>query len=79
MVEHGIAPIGVDLYTPDLSAIARGYGCFAERARDHAHLAELLGDARERGTPSLIEVIERRPSSSAERRASPWQARAARL
>ena len=36
MVEHGIAPIGVDLYTPDLVAIARGYGCFADRARDHA-------------------------------------------
>ncbi len=32
MVEHGIAPIGVELYTPDLVAVARGYGCFADRA-----------------------------------------------
>ena len=50
MVEAGIAPIGVDLYTPDLLTIARGYGCVAERARDHEHLAVLLADARDRAT-----------------------------
>ncbi len=59
MVEQGIAPIGVDLYTPDLAwPSRRGYGCFAERARDHEHLAVLLADARGRATPSLIEVME---------------------
>ena len=61
MVEAGIAPIGVDLYTPDLLIIARGYGCVAERARDHQHLAVLLADARDRATPSVIEVMEGEP------------------
>ena len=61
MVEAGIAPIGVDLYTPDLLTIARGYGCVAERARDHEHLAVLLADARDRATPSVIEVMEGEP------------------
>jgi acetolactate synthase-1/2/3 large subunit len=61
MVDAGIAPIGVDLYTPDLRAIARGYGCFAERARDHADLTRLLADARGRGVTSVIEVIEAEP------------------
>ena len=61
MLEHGIAPIGVELHTPDLVAVARGYGCFAERARDHAHLAELLAAAGGRAVPSLIEVVEGPP------------------
>ncbi len=61
MVDAGIAPIGVDLYTPDLLAIARGYGCFAERARDHADLTRLLADASGRAVTSVIEVIEAEP------------------
>jgi len=61
MVEHDIAPIGVELYTPDLVGIARAYGCFADRARDHAHLAELLTEARGQNRPSLIEVVAEGP------------------
>jgi acetolactate synthase I/II/III large subunit len=62
MVEQGIAPVGVDLFTPDLVAVARGYGCAAERARDLDHLAELLGAAaRGRRAPTLIEVVEGPP------------------
>ena len=61
MVEHDIAPIGVDLYTPDLVGIARAYGCLADRARDHAHLAELLTEARSQNRPTLIEVVAEGP------------------
>ncbi len=61
MVDAGIAPIGVDLYTPDLVAIARGYGCSADRARDHEHLAQLLAEARHRAVPSLIELVDGPP------------------
>ena len=61
MLDRGIAPIGVDLFTPDLVAIARAYGCAAERARDFDHLADLLAAARDRDTPSLIEVVEGAP------------------
>ena len=45
MVDSGIAPIGVELYTPDLVAVARGYGCAAERASNPDHLAALLAEA----------------------------------
>jgi acetolactate synthase-1/2/3 large subunit len=58
MAERGIPQIGVDIYTPDLVAIARGYGCAAERATDPAHLEELLLAAKERDRPTLIEVRE---------------------
>ena len=58
MAEEGIPQIGVDLYTPDLVAIARGYGCAAERAASPEHLRELLLAARGRDLPTLIEVRE---------------------
>ncbi|WP_068825267.1 5-guanidino-2-oxopentanoate decarboxylase [Pseudomonas sp. BMS12] len=60
MERRDITPIGVDIYTPDLIAIARGYGCAAERARDHAHLAELLRSAPA-DRPLIIEVREEAP------------------
>lgn len=60
MERRDIEPIGVDIYTPDLLAIARGFGCAAERARDHAHLAELLRSAPA-DRPLIIEVQEAAP------------------
>ena len=60
MQRRDIEPIGVDIYTPDLLAIARGFGCAAERARDHAHLAELLRSAPQ-DRPLIIEVQEAAP------------------
>ena len=56
MAEKGIPEIGVDIYTPDLVAIARAYGCAAERAADPAHLRELLLATKGRAVPTLIEV-----------------------
>lgn len=60
MQRHAITPLGVDIHTPDLLAIARGFGCAAERARDHAHLAELLRGAPA-DRPLVIEVMEEPP------------------
>jgi acetolactate synthase-1/2/3 large subunit len=60
MQRRDITPLGVDIYTPDLLAIARGFGCAAERARDHVHLAELLRDAPQ-DRPMLIEIMEAPP------------------
>ena len=60
MQRRDITPLGVDIYTPDLLAIARGFGCAAERARDHGHLAELLRSAPS-DKPLLIEVLEQPP------------------
>lgn len=60
MERRDITPLGVDIHTPDFLAIARGFGCVAERARDHAHLADLLRDAPD-DRPLLIELKEQAP------------------
>ena len=58
MAEKGIPEIGVDIYTPDLVAIARGYGCAADLATSAEQVRELLLAAVERAVPSLIEIRE---------------------
>ena len=58
MQERGIPTIGVDIYTPDLLAIARGFGCGAERASSLANLRELLLGAARADRPTVIEVRE---------------------
>jgi len=60
MQRRQITPLGVDILTPDFIAIAHGFGCLAERARDHAHLAELLRQAPV-DRPLLIELAEAPP------------------
>ncbi|MEX6502541.1 5-guanidino-2-oxopentanoate decarboxylase [Pseudomonas zhanjiangensis] len=60
MEKRDITPLGVDIYTPDFLALARGFGCAAERARDHAHLDELLRQAPD-DRPLLIEIAEAPP------------------
>ena len=60
MEKRDITPLGVDIYTPDFIALARGFGCMAERARDHAHLAQLLRDAPP-DRPILVEIVEAPP------------------
>lgn len=58
MLRHGVATIGVDLYTPDFVAIAAGFGCHAERVADPAQLRSALLATRGRRVPSLIEIDE---------------------
>lgn len=60
MERRDITPLGVDIYTPDFLAIARGFGCAAERARDHAHLQTLLRQAPD-DRPLIIEIDEAPP------------------
>lgn len=55
MQAHGIAPVGVDLHTPDFAAIARAYGAAGLRMQDLADLPALLGEAAARPGPTLIE------------------------
>ncbi|TXS95239.1 5-guanidino-2-oxopentanoate decarboxylase [Parahaliea maris] len=56
--DAGMAPIACDIYTPDLLAIARGYGCEAARATDYDTLHALLAAAPARAVPTVIEVRE---------------------
>ena len=58
MAQRGIPQIGVDIYTPDFQAIARGFGCRAERASSLEDLQRLLREAHQAGGPTVIEVDE---------------------
>jgi acetolactate synthase-1/2/3 large subunit len=61
MAETGVPPIGVDLVTPDFVAIARGFGCVADRAESIEHLEELLRASAGRSVPTLVEIDEDAP------------------
>jgi acetolactate synthase-1/2/3 large subunit len=58
MAERGIPQIGVDIYTPDFLAIARGFGCRAIRAESLPHLLDQLLQAQRASGPTLIEIDE---------------------
>ena len=56
MVDRDIPQIGVDIYTPDFQAIARGFGCNAVRAESLAHLQDALRQAVAADRPTVIEI-----------------------
>ena len=58
MAARGIPQIGVDIYTPDLLAIARGFGCEALRAESIDHLDAALRQSQRKTRPTLIEIDE---------------------
>ncbi|HGO6121154.1 TPA: 5-guanidino-2-oxopentanoate decarboxylase, partial [Burkholderia cepacia] len=58
MVARDITPIGVDPYTPDFLALARGFGCAAHAAATPDALAATLRDAVARAIPTVIEIDE---------------------
>ncbi|RFB79860.1 5-guanidino-2-oxopentanoate decarboxylase [Methylovirgula sp. 4M-Z18] len=58
MEARGIEPIGVDIYTPDFLAIARGFGCEAEKLEDPRDLPAKLKAAAARNRPTVIEISE---------------------
>ena len=60
MVERDIEPIGVDIYTPDFLALARGFGCCATTAETPSLLANELKQAATRRVPTLIEIDEQK-------------------
>jgi acetolactate synthase-1/2/3 large subunit len=58
MREAAVEEIGVDIHTPDFPALAAAMGLHGERVFDLAALRLALGEAVQRGGPSLIEVAE---------------------
>ena len=58
MLERGIPTIGVDIYTPDFQAIARGFGCHACHAGSLEQMREQLVAAATAERPTLIEIDE---------------------
>lgn len=58
MDEREIPWTGVELYTPDLQAIARGFGCLTERTPTLERFAAALRRAFAANLPMLIEIDE---------------------
>jgi len=58
MVERDIPPIGVDIYTPDFIAIAKGFGCAAIKISSKASFIEALRSASSATVPTLIDIPE---------------------
>ncbi len=58
MAERGIPQIGVDIYTPDLLAVAAAFGCHTARADTLDQLKELLAETPNASGPTVIEVEE---------------------
>jgi acetolactate synthase-1/2/3 large subunit len=56
MVNRAIEPVGVDIYTPDFIAVAKGLGCAAEAVSDVEQLRGALRVASDRQGPTLIEI-----------------------
>jgi acetolactate synthase-1/2/3 large subunit len=56
MAERDIPQIGVDIYTPDFQAIARGFGCHAVAAESPEHLKDALSTAVAADRPTVIEI-----------------------
>jgi acetolactate synthase-1/2/3 large subunit len=58
MQQRNIEPIGVDIYTPDFLALARAFGCRAERAESIEQLRNLLYEASRADHPTVIDILE---------------------
>jgi acetolactate synthase-1/2/3 large subunit len=56
MVERQIQPIGVDIFTPDFQAIAKGFGCQAVRVESYEQLGRELIAANARSLPTIVEI-----------------------
>lgn len=54
----GMEPIACDIHTPDFLAIAKAYGCRAERATNLQEFEAMLVEHQHHNVPTLIEVRE---------------------
>jgi acetolactate synthase-1/2/3 large subunit len=58
MIGRDITPVGVEIYTPDFTALARGFGCAASRVDTPDALIAELQHAVLRNVPTVIEIRE---------------------
>jgi acetolactate synthase-1/2/3 large subunit len=58
MLEKGIKPIGVDLFTPDFQLMAKAFACEAVKLKDASDLPAQLKAAAARLRPTIIEIDE---------------------
>jgi acetolactate synthase-1/2/3 large subunit len=62
MLRRDVAPVGVDLHTPDFVTIAKSYGLNTKKLESPEDLPKLLRNAVESKAPTLIEIDESRNS-----------------
>jgi len=60
MEDGAIAPVGVDIYTPDFIGIGRAFGCEVARPGDLDELKAVLVAANKRDAPTLVEIVQER-------------------
>jgi acetolactate synthase-1/2/3 large subunit len=58
MIGRDITPVGVEIYTPDFTALARGFGCAESRVDTPDALIAELQHAVLRNVPTVIEIRE---------------------
>jgi acetolactate synthase-1/2/3 large subunit len=58
MTNRDITPVGVDIFTPDFIALARGFGCVGVRVTSIQELTSQLDLAVARKVPTVLEVME---------------------
>jgi thiamine pyrophosphate-dependent acetolactate synthase large subunit-like protein len=58
MLEAGIPPIGVDIYTPDFIGIARGFGCNTASPASWQEFETALHETHNGKGPTLILLNE---------------------
>jgi len=58
MVDASIPTIGVDIFTPDMVALGKAFGCHAKRVTSLEELKAVLIQANEQELPTLIEVMQ---------------------
>ena len=58
MLERDIPTIGVDIYTPDFIAIAKGFGCEAVSVNTRDEFIDALRRADQGNKPTLIDIAE---------------------
>ena len=58
MADRNIAPIGVDIYTPDFVGLGKAFGCHAVRANNLDQLKSELVTAAGQARPTVIEVMQ---------------------
>ena len=59
MLSRGIAPVGVDLFTPDFQTLARAFDCHALRLGSPGELPAALRAAAAQDKPTVIEIDEK--------------------
>lgn len=72
MIEAGVEPEGVDLFTPDFEKISEGFGFSFVRAGSLGDFREILGKAHKSGEPTVVEIMHDEVFAGGSRATPAW-------